>query len=101
MQSTEDQIIQMAREGKTIVEICRESGLDWEDVRQRLRVAGVRSWKGAKQVIGRRLNRIVRETDRSKREQLKADVNKWVDYLYQEGQQLSRRIDRARKALDN
>ena len=85
----------------TVYTLFEDTSLDWEDVRQRLRVAGVRSWKGAKQVIGHRLNRIVRETDRSKREQLKADVNKWVDYLYQEGQQLSRRIDRARKALDN
>ena len=90
----------MAREGKTIVQICTELGLDWADVRKRLRAAGLSSWMGAKQAIGHRLNSIVRERDRSRRQELKAEIVQWVDYLYQEGQRLSRRIERARESLN-
>ena len=58
------------------------------------------SWQGAKMIITNRLNSLVKENDQFVREQLKDEAKKWIDYLYYDGKRLSRKVDRARKALE-
>ena len=91
---------QMARDGKTIVQISAELDVDWSEVAGHIRSLDVRSWQGAKQLITRRLNRLKTEPDEAAREQLAVEADKWIDYLYYEAKRLSRQIDQARRAMD-
>lgn len=90
---------QMAREGKTIARISKELGVSWGEVSAHVRSVHALSWQGAKMSITNRLNRLKRERNRSTREQLVDEAAKCVDYLYYEGKNLSKKVDRARNAL--
>ncbi len=94
-----DIAVQMATEGKSIVFISKELGLEWSEVSECLRSAGVHAFIGAKQKITYRLNRLKRENDPDKREQLVNEVNDLINYIYYSGKDMGRVIDRARKAL--
>ena len=99
--AVEDKIMQMVGAGKTIVQICNELGLDWQEVSNYVHSVDARSWRGAKQVISRRLKRLVTENDLAKRKQLSDEADRWVAYLYESGKHLGGRVDRARKALND
>ena len=86
---------QMAGVGKTIAQISEELGVDW-----RLVWGHVRSRQGTKQIISRRLKRLINEQDQSEREQLVNEVAECVDYLYYQGKSLGSQVERARKALN-
>ena len=90
----------MAKNGKTIVQICRELDLEWRDVQKFLHSVDLKSWNGAKKVITLRLNRLVNENDPSKREKLAEEADIWIDYLYENGKSLRDKVERARKAMD-
>ena len=90
---------QMARESKTIARISTELGVSWAEVSAHVRSVNALSWQGAKMSITNRLNRLKRERNRSTREQLVDEAAKCVDYLYAEGKNLSKKVDRARNAL--
>lgn len=90
---------QMAREGKTIARISKELGVSWDEVSAHVRSVHALSWQGAKMSITNRLNKLKREKKQSTREQLVDEAAKCVDYLYYEGKNLSKKVDRARNAL--
>lgn len=96
-----EQIEKMVQEGKTIVEVCDELGLEWRGVADYLHSVDKRSWLGAKKVITLRLKSLVKESDPKKREDLAAEADKWVDYLYYDGKRLGQQVDRARRSIDN
>ena len=85
---------QMAHQGKTIVQICNELDVDWKEVSNYLHSVDARSWQGAKQVITRRLKRLVKENNQSAREKLADEADMWINYLYYDGKRLSRQVDR-------
>lgn len=85
----------MADEGKTIAQISEELGVDYY-----LLWSHVRSWQGTKQMITRRLNRLVKEQDQSTREQLVSEIQECVDYFYYQGRRLGSQVERARKVLN-
>ena len=93
-------IEQMVSTGMTIVDICNELGLEWQDVAKFLGSVDKPSWLGAKVMTTNRLNDLVKETDPAKRKELAAEAKKWIDYLYYDGKRLGQKVDRARKALD-
>ena len=90
----------MARDGKDIVEISRELGVEWSEVSDYVRSVHARSWRGAKKLITHRLKRLTKEKDQSTREQLADEAARWINYLYYEGKRMSRQVERARKELD-
>jgi thiamine pyrophosphate-dependent acetolactate synthase large subunit-like protein len=96
----EEKIELMVKQGKTIVQICKELDLEWKDVAKFLHSVDMKSWNGAKQVITRRLNRLKTEKDESAREKLAEEAAKWIAYLHADGKRLSRQVDRARQAMD-
>ncbi len=70
----------------------------WQHVKQ---VGGVAGWRAAKWIITNRLNRMARSNDPAKREQLRSEAAECVNYLYDSGRRLSRKIDRARNTLSD
>ena len=97
-----DKAAAMAREGKTIVWIHKELGLDYWEVWDHVRNSqgtDFSSWHGAKWIITHRLNRLVNEKDQAERRMLRNQAAECVDYLYKEAKRLSRKVDLARKAL--
>lgn len=93
--SIEARAQRMALEGKNAVEISKELGIDYWDVWKYV----PRTWRGTKQMITRRINRLVNENSPSARKQLASEVKEYIDYLYYGGMRLGRTVDRARKAL--
>ena len=87
---------QLANEGKTIAQISEELEVDYW-----LLWSHVRSWQGTKQIITRRLNRLINEQDQSARKQLVSEVVECVDYFYYQGKRLGSQVERARKVLNN
>ena len=98
---TIEQVEQMIREGKTIVEVCDTLNLEWRDVSEYLHSVDKRSWVGAKKLITNRLKSLVKENDPEKRENLAAEADKWIDYLYYDGKRLGQQVDRARRSIDS
>ena len=99
--SMKEQIEQMVKEGKTIVDICEELDLEWKDVSKFLHSVDKKSWQGAKSVISLRLKSLSKENDPSARENLVKEADKWINYLYADGRRLSQQVDKARKAMDS
>lgn len=91
--------VQMALEGKTIAKISEGLNLEWSEVSAFLHSEGVRGFQGSKTRITNRLNRLSKENDPDKREELVVEVKALVDYIYYSGKDMGRLIDRARKAL--
>ncbi len=94
-----EQAVLMAKNGYTIVRICKELDVDWSEVRGHLEAVGIKGFRGAKVVITNRLNALKTEADEKKRARLAAEADRWVDYLYYEASRLSRNVDSARNAL--
>ena len=88
---------QLAQAGRTITEISEELGITWGEARSLLPNS---SWQGAKTRTTRRLKRLAKETDQSKREKLADEADKYVDFLYDAAKHLREQVDGVRKALD-
>jgi epoxyqueuosine reductase QueG len=95
-----EKVEQMVKEGKTIVQICKDLDMEWKDVSKFLHSVDKKSWRGAKHVISLRLNRLKKEKDESERGKLAEEAAKWIDYLYEDGKRLSRQADQARRAME-
>ncbi len=93
---TNSEMDRMAREGKTIAQISRELGMEYWEVWSQ-----VRGWRGTKWMITNRLRRLATENDQATREKLANEADESVKYLYNEGQRLSSKVDRIRKALNS
>ena len=85
----------MALDGKNITAIKEELAISWSEAR-----SYTDSILGSKVRITNRLKRLAVETDQSKREQLAAEADNYVDFLYDAAKHLRRQVDNARKALD-
>lgn len=88
---------QLAQAGRTITEISEEMGITWGEARN---LVPNSSWRGAKVRITNRLNTLAKETNPRKREQLAAEADKYVDFLYDAAKHLRGQVDGVRKALD-
>lgn len=89
----------MVKEGKTIVSISEDLGLDWDVITGFVHSEDALSWLGAKNRITHRLNRLKEENDPAVRERLADEVYDIVNYIYYSGKEMGRAIDDARKAL--
>ena len=94
--------VEMARQGKKITEIHKDLDVDywdvWNHVKEAEGIAGV-GWHGAKWIVTHRLNRLAKEKNPTKRQQLVNEAKECANYLYNSGRALSRKIDRVRKEL--
>ena len=86
---------QLAQEGRTISSISEELEISWSEA-----ASYTLSWRGAKVRVTNRLNRLAKENDQSKREQLSAEADLYVDFLYDAAKHLRSQVNRARRALD-
>lgn len=86
---------EMASEGRTISYISAKLGISWPEAR-----SYTPGWIGTKQKLTRRLNRLVLESDQSKREKLAAEADRYADFLYDAAKHLRKQVDDARKALN-
>ena len=86
--------MEMVREGKTVSAISEELGISWTEA-DSLTIG----WMGARSRITSLLNRMVREANADKREQMAGEVENYVSFLYDTGKVLRSQVSRARKAL--
>ena len=89
------EIKRMADQGKRIVEIADQLGLEWKLVRKNVDL----NWLGAKNQITIRLKKLHAESDPDKRAELIKEIDRRVDYLYYRGRDLGKQINRARDVL--
>lgn len=97
-----DRALSMARGGKSIVDIHEDLKVDWYIVWNHIRKSegnAWASWQGAKKALTIRLDRLVKEKDRTKREQLVNEAKECANYLYYGGKALRLKIDHALKEL--
>jgi len=92
-------IVEMARSGKSIVEISKKSGLDYPVVQTCLWQAGTLPWQGAKTVISRRLRSLRSATRRERRDALVEEVAQQVNYLYYAARQLQSRLEKVKRTV--
>ena len=95
----QQQAEQMARNGKTIADIHTALGVDYWEVWEHVTSVRAYSWQGAKSIITRRLNSLVRANNSQRRRDLAKEAREYVDYLYYEGKRLGGALERVRKAL--
>ena len=93
------QLIQLARDGKSIGYIAKTHGLDYAVVQTYLWQSGNLPWRGAKTIITRRLKALKNATRRQERDHLIADIEEQVDYLYYAARQLIAQIDKVKKSI--
>ncbi len=86
----------MANEGRNAMEISQELDIDYWEVWNLV----PQTWQGTKSMITRRINRLVSATDPAIRQELSKEVKAYINYLYYGGKRLGRKVDRARKVLD-
>ncbi len=99
-----DKAVQMALNGDTIETIRKELGEDYWEVWSHVKsVKGTEfaSWQGAKKVVTIRLKRLVRERDQDKREELMAQANEAVNYLYNAAKSMRTKVNHARRTLNS
>lgn len=99
-----DRAVQMARNGDTISRIHRELKVDWYEVWEHIRnVEGTEwtTWRGAKWIVTNRLNRLVKEQDQTKRQELRNEANECVNYLNEALRRMRSKVNRARRTLDS
>ena len=89
------EMVRMAREGKNIAQISRELGVDYWEVWSHVE----RGWQGTKWMVTNRIRRLANENDPAIRKQLANEAEECVNYLYNEGQRLSKKINRIRETL--
>lgn len=92
-------ISQMARGGRSIVEIARRYKLDYSVVQALLWEQETLPWQGSKAIITRRLRSLRTATRRESRDKLVEDVKEQVDYLYYAATQLRARLDKVKKSI--
>ena len=96
--------VHMARNGDSLTKIHRELGVDWYEVWEHVRnVEGTEwtTWHGAKWIVTNRLNKLVRERDPAKRQELRDEANKCVNYLHDAAKRLRTKVERARRTLES
>ena len=90
---------QMASEGRTIEYIRQQLGLPseggWHEVRRH-----VDSWLGTKRQITERLNVLAAEPDQTKRNELKAELETRINFIYYQAKDVADKIANIRQALD-
>ena len=96
----QNQAVAMARNGKTVAQIERDLGVDYWAIWDHIRSVGAYSWQGAKWIITRRLNSLVRENGKTQRKELAEETKEMVDYLYYQGRRLGRTLDRVKKTVE-
>ena len=96
----QNQAVAMARNGKTVAQIERDLGVDYWDIWEHIRSVGAYSWQGAKWIITRRLNSLVRENSKTRRKKLAEEANEMVEYLYYQGRRLGRMVDRVKRVVE-
>ncbi len=92
-------ISQMARRGRSIVEIADRYKLDYGVVQRLLWDNGTLPWQGSKAIITRRLRSLRTATRRESRDELVEAVEEQVDYLYYAATQLRDRLDKVKKSI--
>ncbi len=92
-------ISQMARGGRSIVEIADRYKLDYGVVQRLLWDKGTLPWQGSKAIITRRLRSLRTATRRESRDELVEAVKEQVDYLYYAATHLRAQLDNVRKAI--
>ncbi len=92
-------ISQMARRGRSIVEIADRYKLDYGVVQRLLWDKGTLPWQGSKAIITRRLRSLRTATRRESRDELVEAVKEQVDYLYYAATQLRARLDKVKKSI--
>ncbi len=91
------QISEMARKGRSIVEIADRHRLDHGVVQAVLWEQGTLSLQGSKSLISRRLRSLRTATRQQDRKELVRDVQAQVDYIYYAAKQLAAQRERVRK----
>lgn len=86
--------MELAREGKTTSAISEELGISWAEA-DSLTIG----WLGARSRVTTLLNRMVKEANAEKREQMVGEIENYVDFLYDTAKGLRSQVIRARKAL--
>ena len=95
--SIKDRAQRMAHEGRDAIDISKELGISYVEVWDL--VPG--SWRGSKTMITNRVNQLVKESDPAARERLVSEVKEQLDFLYESGRQLARKVASARKTLSS
>ena len=95
-----DKAEQMARAGKPISKIVESLGVDYDDIWGYLNSIGAYSWIGAKSIITRRLKSLVAENNRPRRQDLAREARHMVNYLYYQGVEQARILDKVKKAVE-
>ena len=95
-----DQAEQMARAAKPISKIQEILREDYDELWDYLSSIEAYSWVGAKRITTRRLKSLVTETDRKKRQELADEARYYVDYLYYQGVEQAKIIDKVKRALE-
>lgn len=86
--------IELVREGKTVTAISEELGISWKEA-DSLTIG----WLGARSRVTTLLNRMVKENNEAKREQMAAEIENYVNFLHDTAKGLRSQVIRARKAL--
>ncbi len=92
-------ISQMARRGRSIVEIASRYKLDYGVVQALLWEQETLPWQGSKAIITRRLNSLKTATRQERRAELIKDVEEQVDYLYYAAKESQARLDKIKKTI--
>ena len=95
----QQQAEQMARNGTTIADIHAALGVDYWDVWEHVTSVRAYSWQGAKSIVTRRLNSLVKVSNSQKRRDLAKEAAEYVDYLYYEGKRPADTLKRVRRAV--
>jgi hypothetical protein len=85
--------------GKTIVYMVEKTGIAYPVIQTYLWQSGNLPWKGAKNIIARRLRSLSTATRRQSREDLVDDIRGQVDYLYYAACHLRDQLDKVKKSL--
>lgn len=88
-------IKRMIKQGYMISEISHELRVPWGDVKHELASQGISSWTGAKSALTTSIRKLETENDPIVRKKLADDARKWVNFLFENGKELSRQAKNA------
>lgn len=95
--------VQMVLEGRSIQQVCNELGTEWRETWNHVKNAkgteGV-TWRSAKQLSTIRLRQMAKERNPVVREQLRAEIYEYVEYIYTRAKRMRSKVDRARRTLN-
>ena len=98
-ETKKEQIRELIRTGKSIVDICDKLKLDYPVVQTFLWEEGTLPWQGAKKIITLRLRRLRGATKQEDRELLAEEIREQVDYLYYAAKHLSSQLEKVKRSL--